>query len=376
MRARLWAVLGIVAILPATSLAGTEAHSRAYGPQSEVRISRPTLRWEVWPGKGSKVTDSLMSLNGTNVRAEYQPEQKSLVYTPQNPLPPGTYRVNCKVVVDGRLPVKRSWEFRVSALALHALPPISATQREAVEAVNGIRRRLGLPAFEMDVRLSAAAQAHANYLARNNITGHYQRASDPGFVGASPSDRLDAFGFSDSSWEGVDFGPASPDECIKRLYAAPYHRIPFMQPGSALIGSGFKPSHAVLEFSMAGESGTVVSPAEGETGVPTTWDGRERPDPLRLHSAKGAVGFPIVFAHFSPGGEKLTVLDAELRTLDGCSVPTWRNTPANDEHLEFAVILFPRKPLAQNASYEAFVSAKTKSGDTVSRRWRFKTSSQ
>jgi hypothetical protein len=368
-------LLGILLSVPAPLLA-SEAHSRAFGPQTIVRVAKPTLRWEVWPGKGSRLTSSMMTINGKSVRASYDERNRALVYTPSDPLPAGTYNVSCKVMVDDFLPVKKDWDFRIASGAVLTLPAPSVEQVQYVEQINDIRAALNLPPMKIDARLCAAADAHTSYLARNGMTGHFENASDPAFVGNSPGDRLDAFGYAAGSWEGVDFGPQAPEQSIRRLYNAPYHRLPFLQPGSTLVGAGFAPSHMTIEFGMTESTGTVVSPADGQSNIPLAWQGPEMPDPLAVHGISGVCGYPIVFAHYTPNLERVVVESASLETTQGVKVPFWLNTPKNDKDLDFAAFILPKKALAPNTSYIASVKAHTQSGKDVSGTWQFSTGSR
>lgn len=372
-------ILAAATVLVAPSLAEankTEAHSRAYGPRNTVHVSKPTLRWEVWPGRGSDVTDALMTINGKTVSAKYNTKEKVLEYTPSQPLPAGDYKVFAKVMVDRRLPVERAWEFEIVPNALRELPQPNRLQSAAIAKVNSYRRLLGLPELESDDRLSAAAQKHSEYLAANNRTGHYQKRGEKHFVGEQPGDRLDAFGYSDDSWEGVDYGGETPEIAVERLFDAPYHRIPFMQPGHNIVGAGFSDERTTLEFGMNHQAGTVVSPADGQRNVPTTWHGRERPDPMRLHGLKAPIGYPIVFAHFTGDGSKIKVKKASLRTALGREVKIGLNTPANDDHLGFASFLLPFTPLEPNTGYTVSVEAYTASGLNVSKTWKFVTAAR
>lgn len=375
MRQRRQLVSVLLFLLPVVGSANfvTEAHSRAFGPQKLVRVARPTLRWEVWPGSGSRVTHSHLSLNGRAVHPTYDEVGRTLQYTPQKPLAPGIYRVSAKVVVDNRLPVERKWEFRVMEGALLRVPDPTMEQERIVDEINRIRERLGLPPFDLDPRLCAASLAHSKYLNRNNLTGHYQRPSDLLFLGQSPSDRLDAYGYAQGSWEGVDFGAKDALQSIRRLFDAPYHRLPFLQPGRTSVGAGFVSKHMTVEFGMSETSGVSTSPADGERNVPLAWRSFEKPDPLRLHGAKGEVGYPIVFNFFSPKGEKIVVQGASLETAWGENVPIYLNTPTNDDHMESGAILIPKVPLSPNTGYAVKVRARTKTGDDLSRTWRFVT---
>lgn len=313
-----------------------------------------------------------MSINGQEVSSRYDAAGKVLVYTPSTPLEPGTYRVACKVVVDNFLPVTKDWNFKVAAGA-SSLPVPSAEQENEVAGINAIREHIGLPAMQLDPRLCAAAQAHTHYLALNGLTGHYQNAHDPGFVGATPADRLDAFGFSDSSWEGVDYGSETYGQSLTRLFDAPYHRLPFIQPGSTVVGAGYSPAHMTIEFGMSQATATVESPAPNERGVSLSWQGQERPDPLPVCGLSGVVGYPIVFAHFSPTNEKIAVDRVSLQTALGASVPFGLNTPQNDPELEFAAFIIPNRALQPETGYVVSVEAHTASGEDISQTWQFVT---
>src|SRR5205814_8479155 len=62
---------------------------------------------------------------------------------------------------------------------------------------NELRAAIGAPAVLADDRVTAAAQHHAEYLARAGIIGHDETAGEPGFTGASVRDRLAAQGYAD-----------------------------------------------------------------------------------------------------------------------------------------------------------------------------------
>lgn len=314
-----------------------------------------------------------MSVNGSSVKSRYDQANRVLVYTPEHPLAAGTYKVSCKVVVDDFMPVKKEWSFVVAAGATTALPAPNADQEHTVQLVNRIRADMGLPAYRIDSRLCAAAASHTAYLERNGLTGHYQRPGDPGFTGQTPADRMDSFGFAESSWEGVDYSSRTPEASIQRLFDAPYHRLPFMQPGMAAIGAGFVPSHMTVDFGVSEISGVVVSPAPDQRDIPLSWSAVERPDPLRVSGLHGVVGYPIVFSYFSPNNEKLRVKSASLETASGEKVPFGLNTPDNDDHLDFAAFLIPNKPLMPHTTYRVRVEARTASGDDVSKTWSFTT---
>ncbi|MBI3721680.1 MAG: CAP domain-containing protein, partial [Fimbriimonas ginsengisoli] len=285
------------------------------------------------------------------------------------------HHVNCLVTIDGHYTLHKEWDFRVPAGALLALPEFTQIDGQILGEVNAIRSDYGLPAFEFDPRLAAAARAHSGYLSANSTTGHFEQPGHPGFVGDSPGARLEAFGYVYDSWECVNFGTLDITESVRSLFDAPYHRIPFLQPGRLMIGGGCVDRRLTLEFEMTKLSGTVVSPHAGERDVPTQWSSWERPNPLRMHPGAKVVGYPIVFSRFSPRQSRLVVQEAGLWSSDGSQVPLYLNTAANDDRLTFTAFLIPQQALRASTCYTAAVRAHTEDGEDVSGKWRFTTAS-
>ncbi len=350
-----------------------QAFSRAYGPKREMLIATPTLRWEVWAGKG-RITSSAMRLNGKRVDARYDSTERALSYTPARPLAPGRYKVECEVQIDGWHTMKRDWEFQVASQALPCLPAVDDGARQAMDSANALRAQVGLTPFLVDERLCAASLAHSQYLRRNSRSGHSQIPGDPGFFGRGPSERLEAYGYFDGSWECVNSGSSDPVSATYHLFHAPYHRLPFLQPGRDIrVGAGLSGDRLTLAFGMSETAGVTTSPAEGQQQVPTAWDAFENPDPLRIHlQARKPVGYPIVFGYFQPEGEGIVVQKASL-TCEGTAIPIFVNSPSNDRELSAAAFLIPHKPLRPNTRYTASVTARTAKGQDISRTWSFRT---
>lgn len=351
----------------------TEAFTRAYGPKALVSVSRPTLIWEVWPGEGSKVTQSEMKLDQHDVNCSYQVDSRSLRYTPDAPLAAGRHHVNCVVTIDDHMPVKKEWEFIVPSSAPETVPAASAQQRALIDTINNYRREMGLQPFVNDDRLAAAATAHTEYLRINNITGHQESSSKPGFVGEMPMERLESFGFLQDSWECVDYGGETQEECLADLFDAPYHRIPFMQPGALLCGTGFKDRHLTVEFEMAKMTATTVSPYPGQQNVPVSWTCHERPNPLRIHGVDLPVGYPIVINHFTPDNQKIVIKSVVMKAEGGADVPVYVNTPANDEKLSYSAFIMAKDPLRPGTTYEVEVTGYTETGENFTKAWSFTT---
>lgn len=339
-----------------------------YGPKIEIRYARPTLKWEVWPANPfDRFQGVEMSIDGKSVPAVYDEDQRALQYTPDKPLSAGTHRVECHVFMPKGIRFDQAWESKISSDAASVLPAPVASQVEALAAINAIRKPLALPAMVSDDRMNAAALQHSRYLAKNKDFGHKEDPAKDGYSGSNASDRLAAYGWVGGCWEDVSYGTPNAAEAVKGLFDAPYHRVPFLQPGVIACGAGFADQRLTLEFGTARQEETVVSPADGQTDIPTRWRNFERPDPLRMHrQSDGVTGYPIVLAQFGGRGQRLgTVLKARLFDSDGQEVPTWLNTPENDENLTNAAVLIPQRALKAKTTYQYSFAVKGPDGRTV-----------
>ena len=348
--------------------------SKGFGPVGEVRVKRPTFAWSVIPQNGKRVTGTEVAINGRKVSTVYDALRGELRYTPERPLPQGTYEVAMNVEVDSTVKFKKEWETIVPAGAAERLPTPGPKQTDVFLVLNRLRSEMGLDLFTLEGSLCAAADSHARYLETNDAVGHVQTEGHPGFSGTNPWDRTRAFGFSGGTWEAAGYEVSDPKEAVAAIFDAPYHRIPFLQPGTARIGVGMSARGTVIDGEMPLGTGTVTSPADGQRDVPITWKGYERPDPLRIWPAlQRPVGYPIVLADFAGDAEttKLTVASARL-TLDGREVEASLNTPANDEFLTAAAIIIPAEPLRPGTTYTVEMRA-SRAGRDLSRRWSFKT---
>ncbi len=312
---------------------------------------------------------------------EYRTGQPSPVGTVHVSRPPITWRV----VLGGREPVEREWCFVVAGGAAGGLAAPDTVQQAALTVANRYRRLLGMNPFRLDARLSAVATAHSRYLHTNRRTGHFQWPGTSGFIGVLPRTRREAFGYYGGASEGVSYGSRSVTAAITGLFDAPYHRVPFLQPGFVDFGVGRVGRHTTLEFGSPESGGTVIYPVDGQQNVPLSWDGIETPNPLRIHgraaSAKNTkrrgtrekVGYVITLFYFSPDRTPIQVTGAALATADGKPIPFFLNTPANDSELKNGALLIPQKPLRPATTYAVSVSAITALGQDISRAWRFTT---
>jgi uncharacterized protein YkwD len=364
--------------LAAFALAGTsELFGRAHGPKGRLLVARPTLVWEVWSTDPREIVGARAVIGGRTVKAEYDAVLKRVEARPSSPLPPGEHSATLYAVLRDGETISKSWTFRVASGAIEELPPANESQYRTLAIINGIRRDMGLAPARMDPSLNASSMLHTRYHQMNNSTGHYQDSKKPGYIGHEPWERHEALGWVGDSWETVSYGTDSEEDSIQSLVDAPYHRLPYMQPGEILVGSGYAKNRMTVAFSMSRATSTVLYPFDGQRDVPTSWDGRERPDPFRIHPAsRTPSGYPLMLAHFNKDRKRLSVRSARLFDEQGIEVPCWLNTPANDSELFNALILIPRAPLQPNTGYMVRVEASAVGGPDVSKIWRFQTASR
>ena len=351
-----------------------ELFGRSWGPKGKVYTSKPTLTWEVWSTRSSEIVGAKASLNGRAISARYDAAQRKVFAPLPGSLEPGSYSATLAAVLDDGESISKSWKFEIASGAIAAIPPANESQNRTLDIVNRFRGLLGLPNFRMDDRLNAASLLHSKYHATNNTTGHYESPGKPGFIGEEPGERHEAMGWVGSSWENVEYGSTNEEDGIRSLIDAPYHRIPFLQPGEIKFGSGYTARRLTAAFSMSSEQATVVYPYDRQQDVPTNWNMNERPNPLRMHpSARRPVGYPIMLVYFDKEQLTLSVRSARLIDDRGNEVPCFLNTPENDGELTNALILIPKTALRTDASYTVRVEASVLRGPDVSRTWRFHT---
>lgn len=204
------------------------------------------------------------------------------------------------------------------------------------------------------------------------MRGHFQKEGTPLFCGISHSDRLEAFGYLNDSWEVVNHGRQDPEAATRDLYDAPYHRIPFMQPGQVLAGSGLDGDNVAIEFSKPQSGRFVAAPSANQTNIPPAWTSNERPNPIRLWpNAHTIIGYPIVLSWFGDEDLPLTITKGEL-SANGEPVKVYLNTPANDDKLRQAVIILPQEPLKPLTTYKVWIEG-TIGTEAFSESWTFTT---
>lgn len=365
----------VLALLTISLRADVSAIYGKYSPTGAVKSQQPAITWKLTPTGGGKVSRVEMLINDEAVEAQFNARTNEVEHTPDQPLDEGLYTVVCRVTIDRAVTVRQDWSFEVLHASTDNRVRGSIAATYALSVTNSIRAELGLPGYTMDGKMSDAALAHTRYQAQNGVICHIEDPRKPGYTGKAPWDRTAKFGFEGLCFEGVCGNQSDPRKAVRLLFDAPYHRIPFLQPGSPRVGIGFESGILTMNYAVSDAEGAGLSPAPGQADVPTSWDGNESPSPLRIHGAGGPVGYPIVFGWFSPRLEGITIHSMRLSGPSGETVPAYVNTPENDSQLRFAGLIIPKAKLKANTRYTAEVRATTKAGVKINRTWSFTTGS-
>jgi uncharacterized protein YkwD len=257
-------------------------------------------------------------------------------------------------------------------------PSAAASDRKSNDAAemlrehNELRAAVGAPAVRADERVTAAAQHHAEYLARAGAIGHDETAGQPGFTGASVRDRLAAQGYADATASEVAASSDSGTEDVRFLWDLPYHRLGLMHPHAAVAGWGHAEidGHTatvgviVFDFSAAAPE-RVRSPAAGQR-VSGSWAGDETPDALPAGATR-PVGYPVMVVYSR--APTVDLKSAKITDASGREIPV-SVVPQIYERDYVAVV--PTAPLAAGARYRVRFELSVGGNDIVDE-WEFET---
>jgi len=215
---------------------------------------------------------------------------------------------------------------------------------EAIIRANFFRTLVGVAPLQRHPTLVVAAQNHTDYLVANYADSsawlygtHGEVEGKPFFTGKWPKDRMHVATYP--WWGGAEIihGLGDPVDSIDAWIATVFHRFPILEPYNHYAGYGYHSGPPVamdvIDFGAGPTAGglwisaapfPLAYPADGQTDVPTGWNGAELPNPLPP-GVQGPVGYPFTLQAV---GGKMTVVHAELRTATGERVRTHPNPPA------------------------------------------------
>jgi cysteine-rich secretory family protein len=237
---------------------------------------------------------------------------------------------------------------------------------------NELRAAIGAPAVRGDERVTAAAQHHAEYLARAGAIGHEEKAGEPGFTGASVRDRLATQGYPDATASEVAASSDTGTEDVRYLWDLPYHRLGLMHPHAAVAGwghaeiDGHTATVGVLVFDFAAAAPERVRSPAADQRVTGSWAGDETPDALPPGALR-PVGYPVMVVYSrAPSVDLKTakITDASGREVAVSVVP--------QIYERDYVAVVPTAPLAAGARYRVRLELSVAGNDVVDE-WEFET---
>lgn len=117
-----------------------------------------------------------------------------------------------------------------TAEAKTVVKPVSEVR--ALELINGLRKKRGLPPVAADARLRAAAQTHSNWMARHGKLTH--RA---GFIGGGLGSKVARVNYPTArAWENVAAGQKSLEEAIDSWMRSSGHRKNMLSRQAVHVG--------------------------------------------------------------------------------------------------------------------------------------------
>jgi uncharacterized protein YkwD len=183
--------------------------------------------------------------------------------------------------------------------AIPTATPRASDAAEMLRVHNELRAAIGAPPVRADERVTAAARAHAEYLARNRAGGHDETPGQPGFTGTQVLERLTAQGYNATTASEVATSFSTGTDGVRSLWVLPYHRLGLMHPHAVVAGwghadvDGRTATVGVLVYDFGADAPERVRSPALDQRVPASWSGEEIPDVLPPGAAR-PVGYPVM----------------------------------------------------------------------------------
>jgi hypothetical protein len=228
---------------------------------------------------------------------------------------------------------------------------------------------VGEPPVAADASLRWSSQNHADYLLANTdlwsaptFSAHKETPGRPGYTAENSYQRAQLAGFP--HWKvaevviSVSGGSVLRAEDIVGMWVdAPLHRRAILERSVAYAGFGYGSDgyHRAYVLDVGHLDPNIYHPvqvqpypADGQTGVPTSWDGNESPQPFPELEGSYPSGYPITVFPVYGGSAYVSSSLSLRRTADGASVPVARSS---DPKYNYAFA--PRAPLEPGTEYTA-----------------------
>ncbi|HEY8884523.1 MAG TPA: CAP domain-containing protein [Chloroflexota bacterium] len=251
-------------------------------------------------------------------------------------------------------------------------------QQTALATINHDRALAGAAPLTLDPTLNRSTAAHAAYYVQNHADGtmvglglHHEIVGKPGFTGVSWEDRARAAGNTDAVVDENIGLVGDPNPTIKWFIDTINHRWNLLSPSAVHLGYGVNTSPAVdvfdIGFTQARPSVSLptVYPGIGQTGVPTSADLYETPDPAP--GVPRPLGYPIT-VNFGIS-DNVSFASYSLVDQANQAVPIFT---VQKQWLR-ALAIVPSHPLNAGQTYTVHVAG-TVNGQPFAKTWSFTTS--
>ncbi len=260
-------------------------------------------------------------------------------------------------------------------------PPggVSDDARAAIGRENEVRLAMGVPCATMIVEINAAAQNHCDYYEANRGNAscvgnpHAEVAGCTGFTGASFADRMRAAGYTGApAMEDMHFigdGAGAVQGWIDSVW----HRTPVLSPWIRHVGYGATSGCDTMDFGSGDPTPATtvaVYPYPGQTGVPTSFDGR-REGPMPPTPDTGwPSGYPITVYLRGDVTEHVLTVDGSDTPIDHLWIG--RGSSLSMGLLRNEHVMYANDPLASGATYRVRIVGSNADGP-VELDWTFTT---
>jgi len=253
----------------------------------------------------------------------------------------------------------------------------------ALNTINQLRVAAGAGCATFSQAIADGATKHCEYYAANSSNQmciadpHSEVMACTGFTGTSFAARAKAAGYTGSPAFEVMAFVNNPQSAVSTWVNSVWHRIPILSPWVTELGYGAATRCDTIDFGRGKplpDTTIVVYPYDGQTGLPTAFDGsREGPTPPIPSTGKWPSGPPI-----SLYAKKATFTDHVL-TKDGDTTPishVWlAPATAADAFKGFltdVVFMYPDSPLTAATKYRVHIKGSAVGG-AIDREWTFTT---
>lgn len=255
-------------------------------------------------------------------------------------------------------------------------------QIAALTRTNWYRRNVALPLVENVAAINHAAQAHADYYSLHKADysagkvpggAHSESpAISAGFTGESFGERMATAGYTGQPGFEVMGFIFNATAAVDGWVATVYHRIPFMSPDMVHAGAGGAPGVDVMDFGVQNSSDkerVVVYPWPDQTGVPTSWNGAESPQPPKPDN--GYPSGPIITLHTSQGAP-LEIDTHKLLDSAGNEVAHVWHPKGSNGFMSATWAMYSHDPLPSSAQFTVIVEGEL-GGSSWYKEWKFTT---